>query len=163
MAERAKKSNKIIFIIAGAIVVLAIVVTAILLNRGNKAISDDFFVSDDKKYVLTIDDISYGATKAHSVVYYQEDTVTGMEDYIEYADEEAAKLAFEDYKDYRSAIEDNSEYELNGKYIIIKYPEEKYKDTSASDIKKWFDFYQQPNEEPVEESVEETIEETVEE
>lgn len=139
MTDNAKKSKKKIIagIIAAILVIASIVVAVILINRP-KEINDDFFKDDGTKYVLTQEGGINGATKTHTVLYYNDkDEITKWEVYGEYADADTAKVALEYIK---SEEPENNEYEITGKYIVHHISEEHYSNgESASSYKEWFD------------------------
>lgn len=145
MAEKAKKNNKnLIFGICAAILVVAVVVVAIIFATSSSSpkLNDAYFVSDDTKYVLTVDgdgttteteDEEFTPAKTHIVYYYSGDTITGVTTYIEYADEATAKTVFDVYKDQDQ--EGVKSVSLNGKYIVVEMTEDQYADITASDVK----------------------------
>ena len=112
MAEKAQKNNKnlIIGICACVLVVAAIVVAVIFATKGGTGtnslanLSDSYFVSDDTKYVLTVDndgsdeDEEFSTIKTHLVYTYSGDTITGMITYMEFTDANTAKSALEVYQ-----------------------------------------------------------------
>ena len=148
MAKQAKKDNKntIIGGICAALVVVVVIVVAVVLATRGGGLNDDYFKSDDTKYVLTIDSDMTGSdsensavnpVKTHIVYMYSGDTITGMKTYGEFADNDAAKKAFDAIKE---AGESMDGYELNGKYIIVTATEDQYKDMTASDVKAQIEF-----------------------
>lgn len=135
--EKAKKSNKnLIYIIAGAIAGILIAVTIILIINSGK-IDDSFFVSTDTKYVATIEDTSYGAVKNHTVVYNKGEEITGLEDYLEFSDEETAKEIYDGIKELYAQEGFGDEYNIarKGKYLVHKYQPEDYEGLTLSDMK----------------------------
>ena len=165
MAENAKTEKKNTKLIAGIIAALVIVagvaVAIFLVNRG-KVIDDNFFKSDDTKYVLTQDYGLSGAVKTHTVIYYdKDDNITKWENYLEYDDAETANAAYEYVKDVNQE-KSGVKFSINGKYIISEYPKETYENTAASTYKQWFDSLTklQEEKEQAEEQTEETSEET---
>lgn len=147
MAEEVtvKKDNKkLIYIIAGAVAAVALIV-AIILIVSNKGIDDSYFVSTDTKYVLTTEDNSYGATKRHMVVEYtKEDKITKMEEYIEFDSNKTAKEVYDEMEEYYNQDdmkEYKPDYRINGKYIINTYDESEYAEMSASDVKQILELY----------------------
>lgn len=143
MANKAKKDNKnlILGICAALVVVVVIVVAVILANRGPK-LDDSYFVSDDTKYVLTVDsddsEDNLSLVKTHLVYKYSGDTITELKSYYEFANAEDAKAAFDSYKEAYSGSFKAAE--LNGKYIIFTANEEDYSDLTASDVKQQIEF-----------------------
>lgn len=146
MANKAKKNNKnlIIGICAAIVVVIVVVVAVILATRGGSAqLNDSYFVSDDTKYVLTLEtddvDEEYAPAKTHMVYFYSGDDVTDMKAYYEFADEAAAKAAFDYYKEAMEG-EEYKDISLNGKYIVITSNESAYEDLTANDVKQQIEF-----------------------
>lgn len=138
MAEKTRKKNIVVPIIAGIVVLAGVIVAIMLLNRP-ATLDDNFFVSDDQKYVLNMEDKSYGAIKSHTVVYYKEEQITKVEKYFEFEDDETANIVFNELK---SDEENNTfDFSLNKKYIVFTNKVEEYKGISASDIKATFDDY----------------------
>ena len=145
MANKAKKDNKnlIIGICAAVVVVVVIVVAIVLAGSGNK-LNDQFFVSDGTKYVLTMDadDMGlegeeYSPNKVHIVYFYSGDEVTDLKSYYEYADEASAKTAFDAFKELG---DEESNYTIEGKYIILTADAEEYEGMTASDVKQQVEF-----------------------
>ena len=149
MAEKAKKDNKnlIIGICAGVLVIAVIIVAIIFATKGTTNLSDAYFVSDDTKYVLTVDgseieedeESAFTPVKTHVVYYYSGDTITGMTTYMEFADEATAKTALEAYKsiDDQTGVKNIS---ANGKYVVVEMTEDQYADITASDVKQQIEF-----------------------
>ena len=148
MAEKAKQSKKdnknlIIGCCAAIAVVIAIIITVVLIN--NNSLNDNYFVSDNTKYVLTIetdesDNDEYAPLKTHLVYTYDGDKVTGMKTYYVYGNNDSAKKAFDALKEAINNEEEAKSMELNDKYIIITASEESYKDLTASDVKQQIEF-----------------------
>lgn len=143
MAKEAKKDNKNIIIgICAAIVVMVIAVVAVIIGTNSKpALNDAYFVSDNTKYVLTINsDNSEDETtpvKSHIVYFYSGDTVTGAKTYYEFKNVETAKAGYEAIK---NSLSDASAASVDGKYVIIVADESEYKDVTASEVKEQIDF-----------------------
>ena len=150
MAKKADKKNKnlIIGICSAVVIVVVIVVIAVVLatRGGNVALNDKYFVSDDTKYVLTLegDEISldeeYAPLKTHLVYYYSDDTVTGLKAYYEYADEASAKTAYNAIKEDAETSESYKEIALDGKYLILTANESEYADMTKSDVEEQIKF-----------------------
>ena len=150
MANKAKKKdnkNLIIGICVAVVAVVAIILAVVFLVKGNNAISDDYFKSDDTKYVLTVDtetmgldteDQTYVPVRTHIVYTYSGDEITGMKSYVEYADAATAQKAFEEMK--ASGEEGIEQAEVNGKYIVVTADKEEYEDMTASDVKQQIEF-----------------------
>lgn len=154
MAEKAtkatktktKKDNKgtLVGICVGCIALVVVIVLAVVLATKNQGINDSYFVSDDTKYVITIDsdevdgeEEAYTPIKTHIVYTYEGDKVTGLKSYYEYKDASAAKTALEAMK---ATGEDLGDIALDGKYIVMTASEEDYKDLTTSDVKQQIEF-----------------------
>lgn len=151
MAEEAKKNNKglIIGICCGvvAVVVAIVLIVIFVIKPGGLGggLSDDYFVSDDTKYVMTLDsdqasfeEEEYAPAKSHMVYYYSGDKVTGMSVFYEYGDEATAKLAYDHIDDEAKA--EAEDIKLRGKYIEIVMKEESFADTTAEEVKQQIEF-----------------------
>lgn len=146
MAEEANKSNKsnttkFACIGAAVVAIIAIIIGVVVATTGGKkTINDEFFVSDDTKYVISIEgdeDSGDGFTAMHMVYYYSGDSITGAESYYEFADEAAAKAAYDEIKS--SGETDGSS--LNGKYIVLTADKEEIKDLTVEDVKNQIELY----------------------
>lgn len=145
--EKTKKTNnKNLIICCCAAIVIIIVAIVVIVMVNNSGISDGYFVSDDTKYVLTIENDNvddedadqYTPLKTHLVYTYEGDTVTGLKSYYQYADATSAKAAYDAIKE--TITEEGDQIELNGKYVIVAAREDVYKDTTASDVKQQIEF-----------------------
>lgn len=149
--KKTKKDNKNLIIgICAAVVVLVVVVVAVVLATGGSQLNDDYFKSDDTKYVLNYDTGSldldvedeyaeFMPLKTHIVYTYDGDTITSMKTYAEYADAAAAKTALDKMKE---AGEADDGAILDGKYIVVTADESEYKDTKASDVKRQIEVFE---------------------
>lgn len=170
MANKAKKSNNtnLIIGICAVVAIVIVVIVAVVLTRNN-GLNDSYFVSDNTKYVLTLDsndismeDAEYNPVKAHLVYTYSDDTITGLKAYYEYADSATAKAAA-DYLKSNFDEENQARVSTDGKYVIYTSPEDDYKDLTASDVKQQIEFMEMlknMNQDDTEEEVEEEVEET---
>lgn len=146
MAKKAKDNkNLIIGICVAVVLVVAIALIAIFVLRGN-GINDSYFVSDDTKYVLTVEsddlsfdeeDAAYIPLRTHMVYTYSGDEITGLKSYYEYADANAAKAA---YDQMVASGEEVGNAELNGKYIVLTAEADEYDGMTASDVKQQIEF-----------------------
>ena len=108
-------------------------------------INDSYFVSDDKKYVLTlenepIDDEemdSIEPIKTHMVYYYSGDKITGLKTFGEFTNPDDARKAFDEIKE---SGEDMTYYSLKDKYIIVTATADQYEGMTASDVQAQIDF-----------------------
>ena len=142
MAEKAKKDNKnlIIGICAAVVAVVVIVIAAVLATNGSTTkIDDSYFVTDDTKYVVTMegDEESGSASKVYYVFTHSGDKITGAAMYAEFENEDAAKAAFEEYK---TENEDTTNVSVNGKYFIIKSEANEFEDYTLEDIKSIYEY-----------------------
>ena len=155
MVNKSKKTNNTnktnknlalgICTIIGVVAIIVIIITVILLNRG-ASLNDSFFVSDDTKYVLTLDtdsvsmeDPEYNPIKTHIVYSYSGEEITGMKAYYEYSDSAAAKSALE-YLKTNYEDENQDKITTNGKYVIFTASEAEYENLTANDVKEQIDF-----------------------
>ena len=148
MANNSKNTKNIIIGICAAVVVIVVVVVAIILGTkkgGITGLNDSFFVSDGSKLVVDVDaesvfseDEQYIPKTVRLVYYYKGDSVTGLEAYYEYADEEIAKAAFNYLSkslegEYKSISQDRV-------YVIVEANEEEYLGTTTDDVKQQIEF-----------------------
>lgn len=152
MANNAKKSNKdnknmIIGICAGVAAIVVIVVLVVVLVARGGGISDDYFKSDDTKYVLTVetdestlndDEKAYAPVKTHVVYTYSGDEITGMKTYAEYKDSASAKKAYDLMKEADASSVEGAV--IDGKYIVATGTAESYEGMTASDVKSYIEF-----------------------
>ncbi len=145
MAEKAKKNNKnlIIGICAGVLVIAVVIVAVIFATKSS--LNDAYFVSDDSKYVLTVDrdmleteDKENSPIKTHIVYYYSGDTITGVTTYMEFDNDATAKVALDLYKNAdQTGVKS---LKTDGKYLVVEMTEDQYKDLTASDVKQQVEF-----------------------
>ena len=151
MANKTNKNKNLIIgiclAIAAAIVVAVIVI--ILLTRGGglggQALNDDYFVSDNSKYVFTLgaDEIdiegqTYKPVKTHLIYFYNGNEITGLKYYYEYDSADAAKKAYNELdSDLRSIYKDVA---VNDKYVIMTSNETDYEGLTADDVKQQLEF-----------------------
>ena len=141
MAKQSKNNTNLILGIcaAVAVVVVVVVLAVVLINKGN-SINDDYFKSDDTKYVLTMETGETSSeedpqpVKAHEVYTYEGDKITGLKTYYEYTDADAAKTAYDKVGDEFDK-ESYESIELNGKYIVLTAKADQYENLKADDIK----------------------------
>ncbi len=143
MAKKAKKSNQknlIIGICCAVAVVIVIAIAIIFASSKTQKLDDAYFVSDDTKLVLTIDDVEEeyeGAEKAYVVYTYSGDKITGAINYVKFKDSEAAKSNIAIYKE---AVGDEAKkVYANDSYLVIEMAEDSYKDTTASEVKQYIE------------------------
>ena len=146
MAEKAKKDNKNIIIgacVAVVVVIIAVVAIVLGLKGGKPTLNDAYFVSDDTKYVLTIDtsdeEDESAPEKVHTVYTYSGDKITGAKVYYEYADAATAKSFVDTIK---AETDSPDSVSVDGKYIIMVADESEYEDMTASDVKEQVEFYE---------------------
>lgn len=146
MAKNERNNKNLAVGICSALVVLVVVIMVVVLAvNGTKGLDDSYFVSDDSKYVLTVDsdmieasedEEEYVPVKTHYVYTVADDKITGLKTYYEYNNGDDAKAAF----DFLKSKDDSINIELNGKYVILTAPESEYEDDTPSDVKQRFEF-----------------------
>ena len=147
MAEeaKAKNTNKLIAIIAGAVLAVVAVVVAIVLINKNKGevLNADFFKTNDKKIVLSFDLSSSAGTttgpvakKMHQVFSVDGDKITGLKVYTEYENEAAAKEA-DARPEVEEAVKNGQalDHKVNGKYLVASMPESAYASATVEQLR----------------------------
>lgn len=141
--KRAKKLNlKTFYNVLIFVALVAVVVVLIVMNNNNNKIeiTDDYFVSDDSKYVSTMDkeitnyeNSEYEPPISHMVYYISGDMVSDIKLFYEYDDEDDAKEAYDNISmdDKKWATGKT----LNGKYIIFQFVKDEYKGMTAEEAK----------------------------
>ena len=123
------RSKKIFYVIcATTVAILITVVSVVVLLSIPQPITEDYFVSDDTKTVITL---TANGNNTYLVYTHDGDTVTGLKTYFKYADQETARNTFEVAKnqpELKNAF-------LNGQYIVVTADESQYKGLTVSDIK----------------------------
>lgn len=144
MANTTNNNKGLIIGICAAVVAVIAIVVGIVLANNHPALNDDYFVSDDTKYVISMDgdeitaDDEYSPVKTHMVYFYSGDEITGLKMYYEFADEATAKAA---YETYRAELPDEyTDIAVDGKYLILTADASQYEGTSADDIKQTVEF-----------------------
>lgn len=181
MVEKNNKTKIIAAVIGAVIAIAGAIVAVVLIKNSNKQlIGDDFFVSNDKKLVITIDadENEFGATKQYQVYNYKgnEDAIEDAYYYYEFVDADKAKSTYESSKDSLSELGDHySDVHVEGKYIVLKVNPKEYEGVKPSLIKQAYEEQKriqetgepseivEDNEETLEEPVEEQLEEQSEE
>ena len=145
MAEKAKKNNKnlIIGICTGVLIIAVVIVAVIFATKSS--LNDAYFVSDDSKYVLTVDrdmleteDKENSPIKTHIVYYYSGDAITGVTTYMEFDNDATAKAALDLYKNAdQTGVKS---LKTDGKYLVVEMTEDQYKDLTVSDVKQQVEF-----------------------
>ena len=141
--KKGQKKNLIIIIVAAIVVVILAVVAIVVMNSKlnvPEEINDDYFVSDNNKIVLSLDDKmasfldgEFEPDITHVVYYCSGDRINNVKVFFVYDDEEEASAAYEgmgdDYEKWASSKE------LNGKYIIFQDNQGSYEKLSAEEIR----------------------------
>lgn len=141
--KRANKFNlKTLYNVLIVVALVAVVVTLIVINNNNSKLelNDEYFVSNDSKYVVAMDaDFSnyetseYEPPVTYMIYYITGDRVSDIKLFYEYLDEEEAKTAYEnismDDKDWASGKS------LNGKYVILQFKEDEFNGITAEEAK----------------------------
>jgi len=144
MAEEAKSknTNKLIAIVAGAVLVVAAIVVGVVMINKNKGevLNDDFFKTDSTKIVISN---SGGdgtdptvAKKVHQVYSIDGDKITGLKVYSEFESEQAAKDA--DAKpEVAEAMKTGmyKDHKVNGKFIVVTMADSAYQDVTVEQLK----------------------------
>lgn len=151
MAKKSSKKNKnnkniVIGAFVGILALVVVIVMVVMLAKNNKVIDDSYFVSDDTKYVVTLDgdlmkspnDEGDTPLRAYLVYYYSDDKITGLETYYDYGSDDAAKLSYEAMQGTDGGKADS--YKLNGKYIVMVADASEYEGMTAADAKKQVEF-----------------------
>lgn len=143
MAEDGAKNNKnkLIAIICGAVLVIAAVVIAIIVINKNKGetLDDNFFKTSDSKIVLSTTSNSTDPTvakKVHQVYTIDGDKITGLKVYSEFESEQAAKDA--DAKpEVAEAMKTGmyKDHKVQGKFIIVTMKDEMYQTLTVEQLK----------------------------
>lgn len=103
-----------------------------------KEIKEELIIeSDDTKYVVSISDSS------KYIFYYEGDTVTDFEIYIDAKSNENAQKELASYEEIYETEENVEKVKVVDKYIVInydnKYLENEYDTTSLKEIKKFYE------------------------
>lgn len=117
-----------------ATVSLIIIVWVFITTLNKPPVSDEYFVSDDTKSVISMDPeekTSTSSSHTHIVYEYDGENVTSLKTYFEYPDPETARNAYESLKDQPEFK--NSE--LKDKYIIVTADPSQFKGLTASDVR----------------------------
>ena len=142
MAEEAnaKNKNKLIAIIVGAVLAIAIVVVAVvLINNRGETLDDNFFKTDNSKIVISNSgdgsDPSV-AKKVHQVYFVDGDKITGLKIYSEFESEQAAKDA-DARPEIAEAMKSGNykDHKVQGKFIIITLNDTMYKDVTVEQLR----------------------------
>lgn len=167
MANSQKNNKNLIIGICSAVAAVAIiaVVAIVLATRGgNPTLNDDYFVSDDSKYVITMDseqsDDEINAEKTHIVYNYSGNDITAVKYYYEFTDAAAAKTAYNSIKDSIGSL--YKSVDLDGKYVILTSNEADYEGMTAEDVEQQIEFMKLIEDMDLDEDADDIIEGTVE-
>ena len=145
MAENRKPNKNLIIGVCAVLVIaaVAIVLAIIFINKNKNGVNDSYFVSDNTKYVLSLDmeedsEEEYLPLKTHAVYFYKGNQITDLKTYLEYKDASSAKEAYDHVKENDGAS--YKEIYVDGKYIVLVSNETEYENTTASDVKEQIDF-----------------------
>lgn len=138
VAAKNRKRGVSIFWAVGAILALAVVIALIVVLNQPEKISQDFFVTDDTKVVMSIDgelsameEGEYEPEVTRWVYFHNGEKVTNVKVYYEYEDEEDAAEAFDNI----TMSEFVAGKVLNGKYIVLQMKDDELGDISLEDIR----------------------------
>lgn len=108
-------------------------------DTNNNDVSDidvDLY-SDDTKLVFDFNNI-------YKIVYYYEgSSITGLEYYYNYEDVATAKYAISMIKSQYEELDTVESVKQNGKYIVIKFKEEEFNDTTVEEVKQTYSYLKQ--------------------
>lgn len=144
MVKRRKEGRWKIILAAVAVVVVIVIVAVVAGFAWRESYEDGYFVSDETKLVLGMDDAvaaleegEYEPEVTYMVYYYDGDTINGMKVFFKYEDANAAKVAEEniDLSDKKWATDKS----LSGKYVVFGVKEDQYKELKASYVRKMID------------------------
>ncbi|MBQ6375421.1 hypothetical protein IJJ37_00590 [Candidatus Saccharibacteria bacterium] len=138
---RVRERGKMLVGIATIVVMLIVVVVILAVVSRQEPISEGYFRSDDTKLVLSLTpEVSafelneeYEPEVTRIVYFYDGNKVTGAKIYFEYADEEAARKAYDN-----TSMEGKTwatSRRLNGRYIVYSVKAEQYKDLTAEQVR----------------------------
>ncbi|MBQ3353165.1 hypothetical protein IJG89_02365 [Candidatus Saccharibacteria bacterium] len=165
MANTTKNNKGLIIGVCAAVVAIIAIIVGIVLANNHPVLNDDYFVSDDTKYVISMDgdeitaDDEYSPVKTHMVYFYSGDEITGLKMYYEFADEATAKAAYETYRDELPA--EYTDIYVDGKYLVLTANASQYEGTSADDIKQTVEFLNTLNGIDLEDTSEDNEEEVI--
>ena len=133
-----KSNRNLVYVACGILAVLAVALIGwVVISKMNKgAVSEETtFASNDTQTTITIepvDDTPSSSSHTRTVYEYDGDNnVIGMKTYFEYADNEAAKTAYE-------LIKNQPEFkgaEVIDKYIVVTADPNSFKGLTADDIR----------------------------
>ena len=144
----AKNENKALTLGIGLVAVVVAVIIIVMTLTNNNSLNDSFFVSDNTKYVFTLDGDEISSdegvpapTKGYIVYFYEGDKITDMKAYYKFTNSDNAQKMQEYYQEngtdnYKSIVR-------NGEYIILTANPSEYNDLTASEVKAQIDFLQE--------------------
>lgn len=105
-------------------------------DQGTKVDEIKLF-SDDTKLVFNFQDV-------YTIVYYYSgETITGLEYYYNYGDASTASYAKMTLTNQYKEGDNIESITQNGKYLIVKFKPDAYKDTTASEVKQTYSYLNQ--------------------
>lgn len=170
MAEDgANNKNKLMAIIAGVVLVVAAIVIAIVMINKNKGevLDDNFFKTDSSKIVISNTSDSTDPTvakKVHQVYAIDGDKITGLKVYSEFETEQAAKDA-----DARPEVEEAmksgnyKDHKVQGKFIIVTMSDSMYQGLTVEQLKMTAELLEKTIQDGTDQQTEETTNTTAEE
>ena len=135
--KRHFNKKSLIYLACAVISIISIVVIVIVIvsSLNKEPISEEYFVSDNTKSVISLDSSTGGeggsSSKTHIVYLHEGDEITGLKTYFEYATPEAAQAALESIK----SNPDFTNAEVVGRYIIVTSDASKFEGLTVSDVK----------------------------
>lgn len=117
-----------------------------ILNQFNDNQQDNKEDEEDYKIDLYSDNTKmvFDFSGVYKIVYYYNgDKITGLEYYFDYQDKSTAKYAVTAIKSQYEAEDNIKSVEQKGQYVIVKFTEEEYKDTTVEEIKQTYSYLEQ--------------------
>lgn len=111
-----------------------------IINNATGSDSEDNTAEDFKLYS---DDtkIVYNFAGVYLLVYYHDGVnITGEEYYYNYGNSEAAALGVAALKSQLQTTDNVESITQNGKYIVVKFSEEEYKDLTLEEVKATYSY-----------------------
>lgn len=157
-------------IIAGlAVIIVAVVVVLVVVfgGKGSGGLNDDYFKTDDTKYVLSMDgneiamdDTTLNLKKFHIVYTRDGEKITSQKTYYEFANNETAEKAKNSID--LSDDENVAEVYVDGNYLVIVAKENVYAELSTGDVEQQIEFMKMTQEMSAEMEEVEVVEEAAE-
>lgn len=106
-------------------------------NNNNDNNTDIKLYSDNTKLVFDFNSV-------YKIVYYHSgNKITGLEYYYDYQDATTASYAYSAIKANYTSEDSIESVKQNGKYIIVKFKEEEFADTTLEEVKETYSYLKQ--------------------